>query len=333
MEMKEYHAMPAAPSRMLFGVIPWYSFLIVLGVVIAIVLAVREENRARLRKDTVLDFTLIVLPCGIIGARVYYVVFSWDQFRNNLVSVFRIWEGGIAIYGAVIGGLLAAWLFARRRRISFFTLCDVIAPGLILAQAIGRWGNYFNQECYGAAVTDPSLQFFPFAVFIQSDTSNPWHMATFFYESVWNLLVFVFLLIARRKLFRYRGDVISFYALFYACGRLVIEDFRMDSLYASSAVRISQLLSGLIIFVILIRYIRLFRRTPAFRSALIRIFLCISFLTDLAAVLWMTNLVSAASSSLLSRFLLLSCCSVINIITLTVLYGRCAEGEFIYADR
>ena len=143
MKMKEYHAMPAAPSRMLFGVIPWYSFLIVLGVVIAIVLAVREENRAGLRKDTILDFTLIVLPCGIIGARVYYVVFSWDQFRNNLVSIFRIWEGGIAIYGAVIGGLLAAWLFARRRKISFFTLCDVIAPGLILAQAIGRWGNYF----------------------------------------------------------------------------------------------------------------------------------------------------------------------------------------------
>ena len=185
--------MSAAPSRMLFGVIPWYSFLIVLGVVIAIVLAVREENRAGLGKDTVIDFTLVVLPCGIIGARIYYVVFSWDQFRNNLASVFRIWEGGIAIYGAVIGGLLAAWLFARRRRISFFTLCDVIAPGLILAQAIGRWGNYFNQECYGAAVTDPSLQFFPFAVFIRSDTSNPWHMATFFYESVWNLLVFVFL--------------------------------------------------------------------------------------------------------------------------------------------
>ena len=268
--------MSAAPSRMLFGVIPWYSFLIVLGVVIAIVLAVREENRAGLGKDTVIDFTLVVLPCGIIGARIYYVVFSWDQFRNNLASVFRIWEGGIAIYGAVIGGLLAAWLFARRRRISFFTLCDVIAPGLILAQAIGRWGNYFNQECYGAAVTDPSLQFFPFAVFIRSDTSNPWHMATFFYESVWNLLVFVFLLIARRKLFRYRGDVISFYAMFYACGRLVIEDFRTDSLYAASSVRISQLLSVLICILILIRYIRLFRRTPPFRPVLIRIFLSVS---------------------------------------------------------
>ena len=233
----------------------------------------------------------------------------------------------------MIGGLLAAWLFARRRRISFFTLCDVIAPGLILAQAIGRWGNYFNQECYGAAVTDPSLQFFPFAVFIRSDTSNPWHMATFFYESVWNLLVFVFLLIARRKLFRYRGDVISFYAMFYACGRLVIEDFRTDSLYAASSVRISQLLSVLICILILIRYIRLFRRTPPFRPVLIRIFLSVSFLTDLAAILWMTNLVSLASSSLLSRFLLLSCCSVINIIALILLYGKCAEGEFIYADR
>lgn len=325
--------MSVAPSRKIFGLIPWYSFLIVLGAAIAVFLAVREEKRTDFKKDTVLDFVLVLLPSGIIGARIYYVAFSWSQFRNNLISVLKIWEGGIAIYGGVIAGLIAAWIFCRRRSISFLTLCDLIAPGLILAQAIGRWGNYFNQECYGAAVTDPSLQFFPFAVFIQSDTSNPWHMATFFYESVWNLLVFVFLLIARRKLFRYRGDVISFYALFYACGRLVIEDFRMDSLYAASSVRISQLLSVLICILILIRYIRLFRRTPAFRSALIRIFLCISFLTDLAAVLWMTNLVSAASSSLLSRFLLLSCCSVINIITLTVLYGRCAEGEFIYADR
>ena len=207
-------------SSKIFGLIPWYSFLIVTGAAIAIWLAVREERRTDLKKDTVIDFALWVLPAGIIGARLYYVVFSWDQFKDDLLSVFRIWEGGIAIYGAVIAGLLTALIFSRKRKVSFLTLCDMIAPGLILAQAIGRWGNYFNQECYGLAVNNPSLQFFPFAVQISNGAGREWHMATFFYESVWNLAVFVFLLIARRKWFHYRGDVISFYAFCYACGRL-----------------------------------------------------------------------------------------------------------------
>ena len=325
--------MSAAPSRLIFGIIPWYSFLIVLGVVIAITLAVREEKRLGLEKDTVLDFALLVLPCGIIGARIYYVVFSWDQFRNNLLSVIRIWEGGIAIYGAVIAGLLAAWFFSRRRKISFFTICDIFAPGLILAQAIGRWGNYFNQECFGAAVTDPSLQFFPFAVQIQADTASPWHMATFFYESVWNLMVIIFLMVARRKLFRYRGDVISFYAFLYACGRLIIEDFRTDSLYAASSVRVSQLLSVVICAAVLTRYIFIFRRRPSFRSAAVTASLILAFLADAAAALWMTNLVSLASPSLLTRFLLLACCSIVNISVLFIVYGKCAEGEIVYADR
>ena len=192
-------------SRMLFGIIPWYSFLIVLGVVLAIFLAAREEKRARLKKDTILDFALLVLPCGILGARIYYVAFSWSQFRDDLLSVFKIWEGGIAIYGAVIGGLIAAFFFSKKRKISFLTLCDVIAPGLILAQAIGRWGNYFNQEAYGLPVQNPALQFFPYAVQIQTENGLQWFMATFFYEFVWNLLVFVFLMIARRKWFRYNG--------------------------------------------------------------------------------------------------------------------------------
>ena len=330
---KEFSAMSAAPSRLMFGIIPWYSILIVLGVVIAIILAVREEKRAGLKKDTVLDFALIVLPCGILGARFYYVVFSWDQFKNNLLSVFRIWEGGIAIYGAVIAGLLAAWFFSRRRKFSFFTLCDILAPGLILAQAIGRWGNYFNQECFGAAVTDPSLQFFPFAVQIQADAAYPWHMATFFYESVWNLMVFVFLMIARRKLFRYRGDVISFYALLYACGRLIIEDFSTDSLFAASSVRVSQLLSVVICILILFRYLYIFRRSSAFRPSVVLPATCLAFAADVSTALWMANLVSFSVSSLLTRFLLLACCSILNIAVLFIVYGNCAEGEIIYADR
>ena len=134
-------AVPA--SRYLFGTLPLYSVLIVLGAFIAVMLALHEEKVAGLKKDTILDLALWVLPMGIIGARIYYVAFSWDDFRNDLLSVFRIWEGGIAIYGALIAGLVTVFVFARIRKLSPLMLCDVVAPGVILAQAIGRWGNYF----------------------------------------------------------------------------------------------------------------------------------------------------------------------------------------------
>ena len=323
--------MSAAPSRLLFGLIPWYSFLIVLGAAAAIFLAVCEEKRTGLKKDTVLDFSLVVLPCGIIGARIYYVVFSWPQFKDNLISALKIWEGGIAIYGGIIAGLITAWIFCRVRRISFFTLCDLIAPGLILAQAIGRWGNYFNQECYGLSVVNPSFQFFPFAVRILSEKGFEWHMATFFYESLWNALVFIFLLFTRRRWFIYRGDVFCFYAFLYACGRSVIEDLRTDSLYASSSVRISQLLSVLIVLMVFLRYIFLFRKKPSFRSSKVFIALSVALASDFSLIIWMMNLIRFSAAAPI-RFLLLSMCSILNIISLFLLYKNCADGECIYAD-
>lgn len=318
-------------SRTLFGFIPWYSFLIVLGAAAAIILAVREEKRTDLKKDTVLDFSLIVLPVGIIGARIYYVIFSWDAFKDDFISVFRIWEGGIAIYGAVIAGLLTAFIFCRRRKIPVLTLCDLIAPGLILAQAIGRWGNYFNQEAYGLLLEDPALCFFPFAVQIQGPSGLEWHMATFFYEFFWNLCVFVFLMAARRKWFRYRGDVFIFYATLYACGRLIIEDFRMDSLYAASSVRVSQLLSVLICLFVIGYYIRKFRNSARLRSPISLAPTALALAADLFAVLWMTGAV-VLDVTVIVRFLLLLACSVLNITAVTVLYARCREGDVLYAD-
>lgn len=319
-------------SRLLFGIIPWYSFLIVSGAAIAIILAVREEQHAGLKKDTVIDFSLIVLPCGIIGARIYYVAFSWDQFKDDLLSVFRIWEGGIAIYGAVIAGLLAAFIFCRKRKVPFPALCDVIAPGLVLAQAIGRWGNYFNQEAYGLPVTNEFLCFFPFAVQIRTAAGLEWHMATFFYESLCDFCIFLFLMVARRKWFRFRGDVISFYAGLYACCRLIIEDFRMDSLYASPTVRISQLLSVLIVSAVLIRYYRLFRKQDKEISAAARIMLIVCLSVNAFLLLLMTGIPVISFSTVFLRFGVLALGSIMNIVTLFVLYGRYAEGEIVYAD-
>ena len=170
-------------SRYLVGSIPWYSILIVTGVVLAIALACHEERRAGLPRDTVIDLALWLLPFGIAGARIYYVVFSWDSFRNDLLSVFRIWEGGLAIYGGIIAGVIVLLVFCRVRKMRPLPLCDIIVPGLALAQCIGRWGNWFNMEAYGFTVTDPRLCFFPFAVQIPAD-GYAWHLATFFYESL-----------------------------------------------------------------------------------------------------------------------------------------------------
>ena len=231
-------------SRMVFGSLPWYSVLIVSGIAVAIWLASREEKRLGLPKDTAVDLALIVVPCGIVGARLYYVIMSWPSFAPDPLSILRIWEGGIAIYGAVIGGALGALVYARRKKISFAVIADMIAPGLLLAQAIGRWGNYFNMEAYGPLVTDARLQFFPLAVLIPSAEGYAWHAATFFYESVWNACGFAALWHMRRKL-PVRGMVFAWYLLIYGSGRFIIEQLRQDSLYLGP-LRVSQYLSLLL---------------------------------------------------------------------------------------
>ncbi len=301
-------------SRYLIYPIPWYSFLIVTGVVLALILACREEKRKKLPKDTVIDLALFLLPMGIIGARIYYVIFSWSQFSSDPLSVFRVWEGGLAIYGGVIGGFLAILLFSRRRRLPFLLLCDLIAPGLVLAQAIGRWGNWFNIEAYGLSVTDPSLCFFPFAVQVPSD-GDTWHLATFFFESAWNLGVFLFLICFRRRKSCRTGDVFCFYLVLYAAGRLVIEELRTDSLYASSSIRVSQLLSVLLCLAILVRYAAVLRRAGVYSCR--RLLL---LMPSVAAVLFALFYALCggrfAAWPVTTVILSLSLCSLVMIVTL-----------------
>lgn len=320
-------------SRYIFGILPWYSFLIVSGVIIAIFLAIREERRIGLKKDTVLDLVLYLLPSGIIGARVYYVLFSWSSFRDNPISALYIWEGGLAIYGAIISGLITILVFCRKRRLSRGTICDLIAPGLALAQAIGRWGNYFNMEAYGAVLTDPGYCFFPFSVYIPAD--GCWHMATFFYESVWDLLVFIVLLIARRKLLRKKGDVFLLYLLFYAAGRFMIENFRADSLYTTSSVRVSQLLSELICAFILL-YLLFFRRDVSSvsspRGIIGRIFCVLSLCMLLGLILCAFRILPLTSLSLLHQFLILFATALISVIAFFTVYGHSFPEEVLYAN-
>lgn len=232
-------------DRIAFLGVSWYGILILLGILCAIFIAKREERRLELPWDTAIDFSLFAIPLGIIGARLYSVLFRLADYSENWMQIFNLREGGLAIAGAVLGGLLAAWLVARRRRISMWSVCDMAVPGLVLAQAIGRWGNYFNVEAYGIRISDPAWQFFPIAIEVPVSQTWYWHMATFFYESMWDLMVFALLMLMRRGM-RKTGDMFCWYLMLYGVGRTLIEGLRSDSLtFYNEFVRVSQILFAL----------------------------------------------------------------------------------------
>ena len=241
-------------DRIAFFGISWYSILIVAAIVIGLAFCSRDARRYRISQEALLDFLLYAIPLGIVFARLYYVVFRFNMYSDDLLSIFNIREGGLAIYGGVIGGLIAARIVSKKHGISTLSLLDLVAPALVLGQAIGRWGNYINMEAYGLRVAEESLHFFPFAVEIPVGDFWYWHMATFFYEFCWNMLVFALLMFIRRSA-RRKGDVFCWYLLLYCAGRTVIEGLRYDSLtFISEFVRISQVLSAIAAFGVVIYF-------------------------------------------------------------------------------
>lgn len=245
-------------DRIAFLGISWYAILIVAAILIGLLLAGREAQRQGFPHDTMVDFLLYAIPLAIVFARLYYVVFRFNNYADDLLSILDIRQGGLAIYGAVIGGLIAARIVSRKHGLPMLSLLDVIAPSLVLGQAIGRWGNYINMEAYGLRISEEYLQFFPFAVEIPVGDIWYWHMATFFYEFCWDVLVFAILLLIRHHK-RRSGDVFCWYLLLYCAGRTVIEGLRNDSLtFISEFVRISQVLSAIAAFgVVLYFFLRI----------------------------------------------------------------------------
>lgn len=224
-----------------YGIISATSYLV--GILMTCALA----KKRGLKTDDIVTLACYVIPLAIIGARLGYVLFKLEHY-TNFWDIFKIWEGGLMFYGGMIGGAIAVMIYCIVHKKNFLAIIDIIAPSMILAQAIGRWGNFFNQEAFGYEVTDPNLQWFPFAVYIENN--HAWHLATFFYESMWNLLTFavLFFLITRKNspVLKENGIIAAHYLVFYGIGRIFIEGLRTDSLYLGS-VRISQLLSGLFI--------------------------------------------------------------------------------------
>lgn len=226
----------------LFGLeIHWYGVIIALGMGLAVWLASRREARLGLEKETALNLALVGIPAAIVGARLYYVVFSWRAYADDPVRALFIWEGGMAIYGGILAGVLAGYVYSRVKGQPFLRLADLVAPSIALGQAVGRWGNFVNQEAYGAAATAPWQRRFPVSVFIRAD--GLWHYATFFYESAWCFVIVAALLAGERKgRFKRDGELFGAYVFLYALERALVEGLRTDSLYWGP-VRVSQLLS------------------------------------------------------------------------------------------
>jgi phosphatidylglycerol---prolipoprotein diacylglyceryl transferase len=179
----------------------WYGVIIATGAALGLWLAMKESNRLGLKKDLLIDFIVYAVPIAILFARIYYVIFEWERYADGpFWRVFAVWEGGIAIHGAIIGGVLTAIVFSRAKNIPFWQLTDIIAPSLILGQAIGRWGNFMNQEAHGEPLPDGSAVYdiVPDSILNQMTIDGITYHPTFLYESIWNILIFILLLVLRR---------------------------------------------------------------------------------------------------------------------------------------
>ncbi len=225
----------------------WYGLLIAIAVLLGTILALREAKRKGVKEESIIDMLLFAVPGAIIGARLYYVIFQWDYYSQNPGEILNLRGGGLAIHGAIIGGALVAYVFTKVKKMNFFTIADIVAPSLILGQAIGRWGNFANQEAHGGP-TD-----LPWGIMVDGVKVHP----TFLYESIWNFLLFGFLLWYRRKKAKAEGEVFAIYLVLYSVARFFIEGLRTDSLMLGP-IRVAQLISVIIIIsgIAFIRYSR-----------------------------------------------------------------------------
>ena len=217
-----------------------YGIVIALGLVLATVYAMRRSRQFGLTEDHILDGVLCVTPFAIICARAYYCIFSWELYADNPISVLYIWQGGIAIYGGVLGAVLGIIVFCKIKKLSLGATLDLVLTAFLIGQAIGRWGNFFNREAFGAE-TDAWLRM---GLYDSFTGVTVYHHPTFLYESVWNALGFVALHFLSKKR-EYDGQIALGYAFWYGLGRFFIEGLRTDSLYLpGTAIRVSQLVAA-----------------------------------------------------------------------------------------
>lgn len=240
--------------------IRWYSVCILLGTLLAIFLLSKEGKRFKYSNDFIFNLAFWVIIMGLIGARIYYVIFNFSLYQNDLLSILEIWNGGLAIHGGIIFGLITAFVYTKKYNCKTLKLIDMAVPSLIIAQAIGRWGNFFNSEAYGSVVSKTFLEGYNIPEFIIEGMyiNGNYHHPTFFYEFLLCLVGFIILLIIRRLNVIKTGQLTAFYLIWYGVGRFFIEALRTDSLMFG-AFKVAQIISiimvliGIVIFIVTCR--------------------------------------------------------------------------------
>lgn len=241
--------------------VKWYSFLLLIGMLLAIIMVMRESKRFRISKDFTFNLCFWTVIIGIIGARLYYCIFNFSYFKDHPTDIIKIWEGGLAIHGGLIAGLITLSIYCRRYNIKVLKMTDITVVPLLLAQAIGRWGNFFNSEAHGSATTYyhlKELKVIPEQVIQGMNINNTFYHPTFYYESMLCLIGFIILFFLRRYKYLKRGQLTCIYLMYYGVIRFFIESLRDDSLMFGGF-RVAQIVSiimfvvGLLIFMVISR--------------------------------------------------------------------------------
>ena len=229
------------PSTIQLGplTIHFYGLIIAVGMLLAVLYASKRSKEFGLKEDDLIDGVLWVTPFAIICARLYYCIFEWDQYASNPVSILYIWNGGLAIYGGVLGAVIGLCVFCKVRKIKATAMMDVVSLGLLIGQLVGRWGNFMNREAFGA----PTDSFLRMGLYNTATGAVEYYHPTFLYESLWNFVGFLLLHFLSKKR-KYDGQVALGYVAWYGLGRAFIEGLRMDSLYWGPF-RVSQVLAGI----------------------------------------------------------------------------------------
>jgi phosphatidylglycerol:prolipoprotein diacylglycerol transferase len=269
-----------------------YSLMIMIGIVIATILGLKEGKRLGIKSQLIMDGILIILPLSILGARLWYVIFEWNRYNFDILKIISIQDGGLAIHGGIFVAFIATYVYTRIKKIDVFKVFDIMAPGFILAQAFGRWGNFFNQEAHGGVIggvvnNSPTLNLDQQRYFLTNTIKLPDYIAdnmflygpnglnyyhpTFLYESLWNILGFIVIIIIRRTKLVRSGDLLAIYLIWYSIGRFFIESMRTDSLYiGNTGLRTAQFVSIILvaispIYMIIIR--KMFKR-PKYKKSM-----------------------------------------------------------------
>ena len=224
----------------------WYGILIMLGVILAVVYASARSRQFGIRQDDLYDAVLFAVPLGIVCARIYYVIFEWEQYKDNLSEIFATCHGGLAIYGGIIGGIIVIVVLCKVKKIYVMDMLDLFASAVPIGQILGRWGNFFNCEAYGSSTTLPWRMVIGKTLEEAGATGNH---PTFFYESAWNLIGFIILYFSSKKR-KYHGEILLLYLGWYGLGRFFIEGLRTDSLYLwGTGIRVSQVVALICIII------------------------------------------------------------------------------------